>query len=127
MAVVTLPDGCHLYYEVSGPARGTALVLLEGMGGDIPGWRRTIPHVARHHRVNALKRLIVKCACFDFYRFGRRWKSFRLAQLGLILVVDTFDVATSCFGPKGLGSIDEDVHLRLPAALQILLKAGRQF
>jgi len=53
VAVVTLPDGCHLYYEVSGPAHGTTLVLLEGMGGDIPGWRRTIPHVARHHRVVA--------------------------------------------------------------------------
>ncbi|MEX2276161.1 MAG: alpha/beta fold hydrolase [Actinomycetota bacterium] len=28
-------------------------MLLEGLGGDIPGWRRNIPHLARHLRVVA--------------------------------------------------------------------------
>ena len=29
------------------------MILLEGLGGDIPGWRRNIPHLATHHRVIA--------------------------------------------------------------------------
>ena len=37
------PDGCRLYHEVHGPESGEPLVLLEGLGGDIPGWRRNIP------------------------------------------------------------------------------------
>ena len=39
------PDGCRLYYETHGPAGAEPLVLLEGLGGDIPGWRRNIPHL----------------------------------------------------------------------------------
>jgi pimeloyl-ACP methyl ester carboxylesterase len=35
------PDRCRLHYEIHG--RGEPLVLLEGLGGDIPGWRRNIP------------------------------------------------------------------------------------
>jgi 3-oxoadipate enol-lactonase len=45
------PDGCRLNYELHG--EGPALILLEGRGGDIPGWRRNIPHLAMGHRVIA--------------------------------------------------------------------------
>ena len=41
------PDGCRLHYETHGPAEADPLILLEGLGGDIPGWRRNIPHLAR--------------------------------------------------------------------------------
>ena len=44
-------DGVRLYHEVHG--EGTPLVLLEGMGGDVPGWRRNIPGLARSFRVVA--------------------------------------------------------------------------
>jgi pimeloyl-ACP methyl ester carboxylesterase len=40
------PDGCRLYYETHGDPANEPLVLLEGMGGDIPGWRRNIPHLS---------------------------------------------------------------------------------
>jgi 3-oxoadipate enol-lactonase len=40
------PDGARIFYEVHGDPRRAPLVLLEGMGGDIPGWRRNIPHLA---------------------------------------------------------------------------------
>jgi 3-oxoadipate enol-lactonase len=40
------PDGCRLYHETHGDPSAGPLVLLEGMGGDIPGWRRNIPHLA---------------------------------------------------------------------------------
>lgn len=39
-------DGCRLVYEVHGDPGNPAILLIEGMGGDIPGWRRTIPTLA---------------------------------------------------------------------------------
>jgi 3-oxoadipate enol-lactonase len=50
-----------LYYELHGPEGGQPLVLLEGMGGDILGWRRNIPRLSEHLRVLA----------FDFRGNGR--------------------------------------------------------
>lgn len=46
MALLTRPDGCRLYYELHGDPAAPPLLLLEGMGGDIPGWRRNIPVLA---------------------------------------------------------------------------------
>jgi 3-oxoadipate enol-lactonase len=45
------PDGARLYHEVHGD--GEPLVLLEGLGGDIAGWRRNIPRLAAELRVIA--------------------------------------------------------------------------
>jgi 3-oxoadipate enol-lactonase len=45
------PDGCRLYHEVHG--QGEPLLLLDGLGGDIPGWRRNIPRLAEELRVVA--------------------------------------------------------------------------
>ncbi len=41
------PDGCRLFFETHGDRSSEPLVLLEGMGGDIPGWRRNIPNLAK--------------------------------------------------------------------------------
>ncbi len=46
MAFVSRPDGARLYLEIHGDPRRAPIVLLEGMGGDLPGWRRNIPHLA---------------------------------------------------------------------------------
>lgn len=46
MGLLERPDGARLYYEIHGDPTRPALVLLEGMGGDLPGWRRNIPHLA---------------------------------------------------------------------------------
>jgi pimeloyl-ACP methyl ester carboxylesterase len=46
VAFLERPDGARISYEVHGDPRRAPLVLLEGMGGDIPGWRRNIPHLA---------------------------------------------------------------------------------
>ena len=46
MALLVRPDGCRLYYEVHGDPSAPPLLLLEGLGGDIPGWRRNIPALA---------------------------------------------------------------------------------
>jgi pimeloyl-ACP methyl ester carboxylesterase len=50
---LTRPDGCRLYHELHGSPGADAIVLLEGMGGDIPGWRRNIPTLATELRVVA--------------------------------------------------------------------------
>src|SRR5436190_12442780 len=46
MAIVRRPDGCRLHYELHGDPDREPLILLEGLGGDIPGWRRNIPTLA---------------------------------------------------------------------------------
>lgn len=53
MPVLTRPDGVRLYHELHGAEGSPPLILLEGMGGDIPGWRRNIPVLARELRVIA--------------------------------------------------------------------------
>jgi pimeloyl-ACP methyl ester carboxylesterase len=53
MPLLERPDGVRLYYELHGAADAPPLILLEGLGGDIPGWRRNIPHLAAELRVLA--------------------------------------------------------------------------
>ena len=36
----------RLYYEVAGDPRRQPIVLIEGLGGDVTGWRRNVPHLA---------------------------------------------------------------------------------
>jgi len=54
VSLLVRPDGCRLYYETHGDPSNPPIVLLEGMGGDIPGWRRNIPHLSRELFVVAL-------------------------------------------------------------------------
>lgn len=53
MAFLTLADGAALYHEEHGDPAADPIVLLEGMGGDVPGWRRNIPHLAERLRIVA--------------------------------------------------------------------------
>lgn len=53
MPFLERPDGVRLYHELHGDPGAPPLVLLEGMGGDIPGWRRNVPRLARALRVIA--------------------------------------------------------------------------
>jgi pimeloyl-ACP methyl ester carboxylesterase len=43
---VERPDEARLYFEVAGDPRRQPIVLVEGLGGDVVGWRRNIPHLA---------------------------------------------------------------------------------
>jgi 3-oxoadipate enol-lactonase len=61
VAFLERPDGCRIYFEVHGEPARPALILLEGMGGDISGWRRNIPTLSRELQVIA----------FDFRGNGR--------------------------------------------------------
>lgn len=59
MPTLQRPDGCRLYLEVYGPGDPASgeppfpLLLLEGLGGDIPGWRRNLPRLAASRPVVA--------------------------------------------------------------------------
>jgi pimeloyl-ACP methyl ester carboxylesterase len=56
MPTLVRPDGARLYYERHGPdpdAEHPPIVLLEGIAGDIPGWRRNVPTLAERHPVIA--------------------------------------------------------------------------
>lgn len=53
MPYLDRPDGCRLYHELHGSSVEPPMILLEGLGGDIPGWRRNIPHLAAGHLVIA--------------------------------------------------------------------------
>ncbi len=46
MAWLVRSDGCRLYHETHGDRTREPLLLLEGMGGDFPGWRRNVPHLS---------------------------------------------------------------------------------
>jgi 3-oxoadipate enol-lactonase len=73
------PDGCRLSYELHGPEAGPPLLLLEGLGGDIPGWRRNIPRLSQRYRVIA----------YDFRGNGLSDKPFGPMSIGTLLA-DTF-------------------------------------
>jgi 3-oxoadipate enol-lactonase len=45
--VLVRPDGVRLNFEVHGDPGAPPMILLEGLGGDIPGWRRNIPTLAQ--------------------------------------------------------------------------------
>jgi len=53
MPELVRPDGCRLHYELHGPGGATPLILLEGMGGSIAGWRRSLPRLGERHHVIA--------------------------------------------------------------------------
>ena len=53
MPLLERPDGVRLNVEVHGSGSAPPLILLEGLGGDIPGWRRNVPHLASELRVIA--------------------------------------------------------------------------
>jgi 3-oxoadipate enol-lactonase len=53
MSTYERPDGIRLYYELHGDPSADPVLLLEGMGGDIPGWGRHLEGLARELRVIA--------------------------------------------------------------------------
>jgi 3-oxoadipate enol-lactonase len=84
VATVERPDGVRLHVETHGPDSPWPLVLLEGLGGDIPGWRRSIPRLSERRRVIA----------YDFRGNGRSDKPDRPMTMGT-LVEDTVAVLDS--------------------------------
>ena len=74
MPVLTRPDGIRLYHEVHG--QGEPLLLLEGLGGDIPGWRRNIPRLAEELLVVARGCVTRGCARHYLGFAANQWHLF---------------------------------------------------
>jgi pimeloyl-ACP methyl ester carboxylesterase len=54
MPSLVRPDGCRIQYELFGDPGSPVLTLLEGIGADIAGWRRSIPTLGGELRVVAI-------------------------------------------------------------------------
>jgi 3-oxoadipate enol-lactonase len=94
------PDGCRLYYEVEGPVEGPSLVLLEGLGASVDGWRHNLPRLAQRYRVVA----------YDFRGNGRSDKpdthlSIPLLAEDSLAVMDHLAIASAHVYGQSLGGM----------------------
>ncbi len=111
------PDGCRLNYELHGPSLASPLVLLEGMGGDIPGWRRNIPHLSSSHLVIA----------YDFRGNGRSDKpdepmSMRTFVQDTIALLDHLEIArVHAYGQSFGGMVGIELSLGHPDRVRSLV------
>ncbi|HSJ50127.1 MAG TPA: alpha/beta fold hydrolase [Actinomycetota bacterium] len=46
MAFLDRPDGARIHYQVAGDPERAPILLLEGLGGDVSGWGRTVSALA---------------------------------------------------------------------------------
>jgi 3-oxoadipate enol-lactonase len=119
MPFLVRPDGCRLYHELHGPKDASPLVLLEGLGGDILGWRRNIPHLAAEHRVVA----------YDFRGNGRSDKPDAPATMATF-VDDTLTLldhlgldAVHAYGQSFGGMVAQEMALTHPDRVLSLVLA----
>jgi len=119
MPFLSRPDGCRLYFEPHGPGSEVPLLLLEGMGGDIPGWRRNIP------RLSAVRRVVA----YDFRGNGRSDKpdepmtmrTFVQDTLGLL---DKIGAGRShVYGQSFGGMVAQELTLEHPSRVRSLVLA----
>lgn len=119
MPFVRRPDGARLYFERHGKPDAESLILLEGLGGDIPGWRRNIPHLAAELAVIA----------FDFRGNGRSeapdvgWTMTTFID-DTIAVLDSVDADRShVYGQSFGGMVAQELALVHPDRVRTLILA----
>jgi len=119
MPYLDRPDGCRLYHELHGPEDASLLILLEGVGGDIPGWRRNIPHLATEHRVIA----------YDFRGNGRSGKPDAPVTMGTfvddtVALLDHFAISSvHAYGQSFGGMAAQEMALTHPERVASLVLA----
>jgi 3-oxoadipate enol-lactonase len=120
MPIYQRPDGCRLYYELHEPDDGPQLILLEGRGGDIPGWRRNIPHLASRYRVVA----------YDFRGNGRSDKPHGKVSMGTFVddtvgLLDHLGVSSAhVYGQSFGGMVAIEMALSRPERVRSLVLAA---
>jgi pimeloyl-ACP methyl ester carboxylesterase len=114
------PDGCRLYYELHGRPHSEPLVLLEGRGGDIPGWRRNIPTLARELRVIA----------YDFRGNGRsdapdEPETMMTFVDDTVALLDELDLSSAhVYGQSFGGMVAQELALAHPVRVRSLILAA---
>ncbi len=117
MTFVTRPDGCNLYVESHGDAAALALLMLEGMGGDLPGWRRNIPTLAAACHVLA----------YDHRGNGRSDEPTGPVTMATFLedaigVLDAFDTERAhIYGQSFGGMVAQELALTHPERVRTLI------
>src|SRR5919108_4027054 len=114
------PDGCRLYYEVHGDPSAEPIILLEGLGGDVPGWGPHLEGLARELPVIA----------YDFRGNGRSdkpdeamtMKTFVEDTIGLLdqLGVPSAHIYGQSFG----GMVALELTLAFPERVRSLILAA---
>jgi 3-oxoadipate enol-lactonase len=115
------PDGCRLYHELHGPAPSgrSPLILLEGLGGDIPGWRRNVPRLAARRPVVA----------YDFRGNGRSDKPDRPMSMGTfvedtVALLDHLGIERAhLYGQSFGGIVAQEMALEHPGRVRSLVLA----
>lgn len=119
MPVLTRADGVHLYYELHGPDDAPPMILLEGMGGDIPGWRRNIPRLAQELRVIA----------YDFRGNGNSDEPPGPATMGTFVddtlaLLDELEIQRAhVYGQSFGGMVAQELALTAPERVRTLILA----
>jgi pimeloyl-ACP methyl ester carboxylesterase len=117
MPVLTRPDGVRLNYELHGDPSAPPLILLEGMGGDIPGWRRNIPVLASALRVIA----------YDFRGNGNSDEPTEPATMATfvddtIALLDEFSIErVHAYGQSFGGMVAQEMGLTRPERVRTLI------
>ena len=112
-------DGCRLHFETYGDRGAAPIVLLEGMGGDIPGWRRSIPRLSAEFFVVA----------YDFRGNGRSDAPDEMMTI-VTFVEDTVDlldyldiVPAHIYGQSFGGMVAQELALAHPEVVRTLVLA----
>ncbi|HEV8683283.1 MAG TPA: alpha/beta fold hydrolase [Actinomycetota bacterium] len=114
------PDGCRLYFELHGEPSSEPLALLEGLGGDIPGWGRHVEALARELRAIA----------FDFRGNGRSDKpdepqTMRTFVEDTVGLLDHIGVESShVYGQSFGGMVAQELTLTRPERVRSLILAA---
>jgi 3-oxoadipate enol-lactonase len=113
-------DGCRLYYEVTGSSGHSPLLLLEGLGGSITGWRYNLPRLSERYHVIA----------YDFRGNGRSDQPdqelpIRLLAADTLGILDNLGIGSTHVYAQSLGGmVAIEMALNRPERVRSLVLAA---